>query len=109
MFALAHVVVPLTLTVTAAAFRSIAWKVSGARNACASAHFPKFVLHLSTHLSRTSESHGHQQTYDSSAALPFCSSWMNSPLVVQELQMGGASAKNASKRVTSVDNAMTRA
>jgi hypothetical protein len=24
-----------------------------------SAHFPKFVLHLSTHLSRTSESHGH--------------------------------------------------
>jgi len=25
----------------------------------ASAHFPKFVFHLSTYLSRTSESHGH--------------------------------------------------
>jgi hypothetical protein len=34
----------------------------------ASAHFPKFVLCLSTYLSRTSESHGHEKAYDSSAA-----------------------------------------
>jgi hypothetical protein len=56
----------------------------------ASAHFPKFVLRLSTHLSRTSESQGHQQIYDSSAAFPFEVPERHLPLVVQELQMGGA-------------------
>src|SRR5579864_7034247 len=56
----------------------------------ASAHFPKFVLHLSTHLSRTSESHGHQQTYDSSVAFLFDVPGSNLPLVVQERQIGGS-------------------
>ena len=37
----------------------------------ASAHFPKFVHHFSNHLLRTSESHGHWQIYDSSAAFRF--------------------------------------
>ena len=54
-----------------------------------SAHFPKFVLPLSTHLSRTSESKGHWQTYDSSAAFPFEVPEQSLPRVVQELQMGG--------------------
>jgi hypothetical protein len=39
----------------------------------------------------------------------FAVSGSNSPLVAQELQMGGTSAKNTPKRVTSVDNAMTPA
>ena len=34
----------------------------------ASAHFPKFVLRRSTHLSRTSEGRGHSQIYICSAA-----------------------------------------
>src|SRR6516165_12627268 len=55
----------------------------------ASAHFPKFVLRLSTHLSRTSESYGHQQIYDSGAAFLFEVPEQDSPLVVQELQIGG--------------------
>jgi len=54
-----------------------------------SAHFPKFVLHLRTHLSRTSESYGHWQIYNSSAAFLFEVPESNSPLVVQELQIGG--------------------
>src|SRR3984957_1918181 len=53
-----------------------------------SAHFPKFVLHLSAHLSRTSESHGHQQTYIFSTAFLFEVPGSNLPLVVQELQIG---------------------
>jgi len=35
---------------------------------CTSGRFPKFVLHLPRDRSRTSESHGHWQIYDSSAA-----------------------------------------
>jgi hypothetical protein len=58
------------------------------------AHFPKFVLHLSAHLSRTSESYGHQQIYDSSAVFLFEVPVQNSPLVVQELQIGGTSASS---------------
>src|ERR1700690_167056 len=54
-----------------------------------SAHFPKFVFHPSTHRSRTSESHGHQQADKPSAAFPFEVPERNLPLVVQELQMGG--------------------
>src|SRR6516164_5351890 len=56
------------------------------------AHFPKFVLHLSAHLSRTSESYGHQQIHDSSAAFLFEVPEQSSSLVVQELQIGGTSA-----------------
>jgi hypothetical protein len=57
-----------------------------------SADFPKFVLHLSAHLSRTSESHGHQQIHDSSAAFRFEVPGSNVPLAPQELQIGGTSA-----------------
>jgi MFS transporter, YNFM family, putative membrane transport protein len=64
----------------------------GAASRPAGAHFPKFVHHLSTHLSRTSESYGHQQISDSSAAFLFEVPEQNSPLVVQELQIGGTSA-----------------
>jgi hypothetical protein len=53
------------------------------------AHFPKFVFHLSTHRSRTSESHGPEQTDNSGAVFPFEVPEQNLPLVVQELQMGG--------------------
>jgi hypothetical protein len=60
-----------------------------------SAHLPKFVLPLSTHLSRTSESKGHWQTYDSSAAFPFEVPEQNLPRVVQELQMGGTGLPTA--------------
>jgi hypothetical protein len=60
----------------------------------ANAHFPKFVHRLSTHLSRTSESHGHWQTYDSSAALLFEVPERYSPLAVQELQIGGTSVRD---------------
>src|SRR5581483_54694 len=54
----------------------------------ASAHFPK-LRHRSTHPSRTSESHGHSQTYDFSAAFLFGVPGSNSPLAVQERQIGG--------------------
>jgi hypothetical protein len=49
------------------------------------------VLRLSNHLSRTSESHGHYQIYDSSAAFLFEVPEQSSPLVLQELQIGGTS------------------
>jgi hypothetical protein len=55
----------------------------------ASAHFPKFVHHFSNYLLRTSESYGHQQTYDSSAAFRFEVPGFISPLAVQGLQIGG--------------------
>ena len=51
----------------------------------AGAHFPKFVLRLSTPLSRTSESYGHHEFYGSSAAPPFEVPEWSLPLVVQEL------------------------
>jgi hypothetical protein len=58
-------------------------------------HFPKFVPRRRTHLSRTSESHGHQQIIDSSAALPFEVPGQSLPLAVQELQMGGTGTNTA--------------
>ena len=63
------------------------------------AHFPKFVLPLSTYLSRTSESNGHWQTYDSSAAFPFEVPERSLPRVVQELQMGGTGLPRADANV----------
>jgi hypothetical protein len=53
----------------------------------ASVHFP--VFHRSTHLSRISESYGHWQNLNSSAAFPFEVPGSNLSLEVQELQMGG--------------------
>src|SRR5579872_2168097 len=59
------------------------------RLAMPGARFPKFVLHRSTHLSRTSERHGHQQTFNSSAPPRFEVPGSGLQLAVQELQIGG--------------------
>ena len=59
-----------------------------------SAHFPKFVLHLSTHFHELRKVMSTSKLIDSSAALLFEVPESNSPLVVQELQIGGTSAAN---------------
>jgi hypothetical protein len=55
-------------------------------------HFPKFVIRLNNHFSRTSESNGYWQAYDSSTAFRSEVRGMNSPLAIRELQIGGARA-----------------
>ena len=45
-----------------------AFRAYRARALATSAHFPKSALHSRDTVSRTSESYGHSQTYDSSAA-----------------------------------------
>jgi hypothetical protein len=70
----------------------MAIKQNSRSNNLSGAHFPKFVLHLRAHLSRTSESYGRWQIYNSGAAFLFEVPGSNSPLAVQELQIGGTSA-----------------
>ena len=55
----------------------------------ASAHFPKFVIHRSTHFHELRKAMGTSKLIDSSAAFLFGVPGSNSPLVVQELQIGG--------------------
>src|SRR5207245_11400770 len=57
----------------------------------ASAHFPKCALSRGNCLLRTSESQGHWQIYDSSAAYRFEVSGMKSRLALQRLQIGSTS------------------
>src|SRR6516162_5146828 len=54
-----------------------------------SAHFPKFVLHRGTHSHELRKVVGTSKHNDSSAAFLFEVPGSNSPLVVQELQIGG--------------------
>src|SRR5579872_2715809 len=56
-----------------------------------STHFPKFVLHRSTHFHELRKVMDTSKPIDSSAAFLFEVPGSNSPLVVQELQMGGTS------------------
>jgi hypothetical protein len=55
-----------------------------------SAHFPKFVLHRCNHFHELRKVMGARKLVDSSAAFLFEVPGSNSPLVVQELQIGGA-------------------
>src|SRR6516162_4859743 len=55
----------------------------------ASAHFPKFVIHRSTHLHELRKAKGTSKLTDASAAFLFEVPGSNSPLVMQELQIGG--------------------
>ena len=57
-----------------------------------STHFPKFVFHRSTHLHELRKVMGTSKPIDSSAAFLFEVPGSNSPLVVQELQIGGTSS-----------------
>ena len=57
----------------------------------AGAHFPKFVLHRSTRFHELRKVMGTSKTIDSSATFLFEVHGSNSPLVVQELQIGGTS------------------
>src|SRR5215471_1626213 len=57
----------------------------------ASAHFPKFVIHRSTHFHELRKAMGTSKLIDSSAAFLFEVLGSNSPLAVQELQIGGTS------------------
>jgi hypothetical protein len=59
-----------------------------------SAHFPKFVFHRSTHFHELRKDMGTYKPIDPSAAFLFEVPGSNSPLVVQELQIGGTSAAN---------------
>src|SRR3974390_1050405 len=59
--------------------------------AASSAHFPKFVIHRSIHLHELRKAMGTSKLIDSSAAFLFEVPGLNSPLVVQELQIGGTS------------------
>jgi hypothetical protein len=54
-----------------------------------SAHFPKFVLHLGKHFHELRKIMSTSKLIDSSAAYLFEVPEPNSPLVVQELQIGG--------------------
>src|SRR5262249_17695011 len=54
-----------------------------------SAHFPKSALHRPNTFSRTSESHGHQQIHDSSAAFNLKSLNRILQRVSQGLRIGG--------------------
>jgi hypothetical protein len=56
-----------------------------------SAHFPKFVLHPSTHFHELRKVMGTSKHIDSSAAFLFDVPGSNSPLVAQERQIGGTS------------------
>jgi CubicO group peptidase (beta-lactamase class C family) len=58
-----------------------------------SAHFPKFVLFLRGRFHELRKVMGTSKFIDSSAALPFEVPEQNSPLVGQELQMGGTSLR----------------
>jgi hypothetical protein len=62
------------------------------QNRDTSTHFPKFVLHRSTHFHELRKVMGTSKLIDSSAAFLFEVPGSNSPLVVQELQIGGTSA-----------------
>jgi hypothetical protein len=56
------------------------------------AYFPKFVRHLEPHtVHELRKVMGYSQIYDSSAAFLFEVPGSNSPLAVQELQIGGTS------------------
>jgi hypothetical protein len=57
-----------------------------------SAHFPKFVLYRSTHLHELRKAMGTSKLTNSSTAFLFEVPGSNSPLVVQELQIGGTSS-----------------
>ena len=57
-----------------------------------SAHFPKFVLHRGTHSHELRKVVGTSKHNDSSAAFLFEVPGSNSPLVVQELQIGGTNS-----------------
>ena len=59
--------------------------------AASSAHFPKFVIHRSTHFHELRKAMGTSKLIDSNAAFLFEVPGLNSPLVVQELQIGGTS------------------
>src|SRR5215472_4466177 len=59
----------------------------------ASGHFPKSALHRRNTFSRTSESYGHRQIHDSSAALDLKSLNRILQRVSQGLQIGGTSAR----------------
>src|SRR5215472_5596741 len=59
-----------------------------ARRSPASAHFPKFVIHRITHFHELRKVMGTSKHIDSSAAFLFEVPGSNSPLVVQELQIG---------------------
>jgi hypothetical protein len=56
----------------------------------ASAHFPKFVLRRGTHFQELRKVMGTSKPIASSAAFLFEVPGSNAPLVVQELQIGGA-------------------
>jgi hypothetical protein len=58
------------------------------------AHFPKFVLHCSTHFHELRKVMGTGKPIVSSAAFLFEVPGSNSPLVVQELQIGGTSRRD---------------
>jgi hypothetical protein len=60
-----------------------------AKAICSSAHFPKFVLHRCTHFHELRKVMGTRKLVDSSAAFLFEVPGSHSPLVVQELQIGG--------------------
>ena len=57
-----------------------------------SAHFPKFVLHPSAHLHELRKAMGTSKLINSGTAFLFEVPGSNSPLVVQELQIGGTSS-----------------
>src|SRR5262249_16865773 len=56
-----------------------------------SAHFPKFVIHRSTHFHELRKAMGTSKLIYPSAAFLFEVPGSNSPLAVQELQIGGTS------------------
>jgi hypothetical protein len=82
--------------VTAKISKIVAFFVKSAGNG-ASAHFPKFVLHRCTHFHELRKVMGTRKLADSSAAFLFEVPGSNSPLVVQELQIGGTRAENSVK------------
>jgi hypothetical protein len=56
-----------------------------------SAHFPKFVYHRGAHFHELRKIMGTSKHIDSSAAFLFEVPGSNSPVVLQELQIGGTS------------------
>src|SRR3974390_3197194 len=74
------------------ALRSSGWRQRTAFRNPASAHFPKFVLHRGTHRHELRKVVGTSKRNDSGAAFLFEVPGSNSPLVLQELQIGGTSA-----------------
>ena len=59
--------------------------------ASSSAHFPTFVIHRSVRFHELLKAMGTSKPIDSNAAFLFEVPGLNSPLVVQELQIGGTS------------------